>query len=179
MSGAEVVAIAAVASAALAATSTAVQASSQAKAARYNAKVAAQNAEAARRQAEADAMRQVRQNERHLAKRRTAIGASGLSVEGTPLDLLEDLAMEGELDVLGIRQRGLSEARRYSISAAQSRAQARTATTLGVLGTAQKVSQGIVDVTPKVAALDAANPSKKPGLQTSFSGSSPLPNNVA
>ena len=151
MTGTEVALIAA---AAMAAASTAVTATSQASAARRNAKVAEQNAVAARRQAEADAARQKRAVERQLAKRRTAFAAGGVTLEGSPLDLLEDLAMEGELDVLGIRQRGLAEARRFTIAAQDSRAEARTATTLGVLGVGRQLASGGASVAGKL---------KKPG----------------
>jgi hypothetical protein len=134
-------------SAAMATASTVVQAQSQASSARYNAKVAEQNAEAARRQAEAGAERQGRQNQRELAKRRTAYAAAGVSLEGSPLDLLEDVAIEGQMDVLGIRQRGLEQARQYAIAAEKSRHEASTTETLGTLGAIQT---GAARLSPKV-----------------------------
>lgn len=146
-----------IAATAMAAASTAVTASSQASAARRSAKVAEQNAAAARRQAEADAARQKRAVERQLAKRRTAFAAGGVTLEGSPLDLLEDLAMEGELDVLGIRQRGLAEARQFSIAANESRARASTATTLGVLGVGRDLASGGARVVGVVGSQDPEN----------------------
>jgi hypothetical protein len=146
MSGAEFALVAVAASTALAATQTVMQASNQAKMARYNAQVAEQNAAAAQRQAEADAARQERQVQRQLAKRRTAVSAGGVSLEGSPLDLMEDLAMEGQLDVLGIRQRGLSDARQFSISASRSQFEARTAMQEGLLGAGRQVTSGLADM---------------------------------
>ena len=146
MTGAEVALVAVAASTALAATQTMVQASNQAKMARYNAQVAEQNAMAAQRQAEADAERQQRQIDRQLAKRRTAVSAGGVSMEGSPLDLLEDLAMEGQLDVLGIRQRGLSEARQFSIAASRSRSESRAAMQEGLLGAGRQVTSGVASI---------------------------------
>lgn len=123
--GVEVALIAAAAAAAVTAAGTLSAANAQAKAAKFSAKVADQNAAAARRQAEADSTRQQRLIDKQLAKRRTAFGASGTGLAGSPLDLLEDVAAEGQLDVLGIRQRGLARAREFDISASQSRARAR------------------------------------------------------
>lgn len=143
MTGAEVALVAALASAAMAATQTAIQASNQAKMARYNAAVADQNATAAQRQAEADAARREGLVQKQLAKRRTAVLSGGVSLEGSPLDLLEDLAMEGRLDVLNIRQRGLVEARQFSIASSKSRFEADAATTLGVLGVGQQLTSGL------------------------------------
>jgi hypothetical protein len=143
MTGAEVALVAVAASTALAATQTMVQASNQAKTARYNAQVAEQNATAAQRQAESDAARQDRQIQRQLAKRRTAVAAGGVGLEGSPLDLMEDLAMEGKLDVLGIRQRGLADARQFSIAASRSRFEARAAMQEGLLGAGRQVASGV------------------------------------
>lgn len=148
MSGPEIAFLAI--SAAMATASTVVQAQSQASAARYNAKVAEQNAEAARRQAAADAERQQRQNQRELAKRRTAYAAAGVTLEGSPLDLLEDAAIEGQIDVLGIRQRGLERSRQYAISAEKSRHEASTTQTLGTLGAIQTGAAGAARVSGKV-----------------------------
>jgi multidrug efflux pump subunit AcrA (membrane-fusion protein) len=129
-------------STALTAAGTVAQASNQAKMARYNAQVAEQNAAAAQRQAEADAARRERQVQQQLAKRRTAYASAGVSIDGSPLDLLEDVAMEGQLDALGIRQRGLAEARQYSIAASSDRFKASTALEEGLLGAGQQIASG-------------------------------------
>lgn len=162
MTGTEVALIAVAASAAMAATQTMVQAGNQAKMSRYNAKIAEQNAAAAQRQAEVDAARQEGQIQRQLAKRRTAIASGGVSIDGSPLDLLEDLAMEGQLDVLGIRQRGLADARQFSIAASRSRFGSRAAIQEGLLGAGRQIVSGAVGVSdgysqlPKKSKTDAA-----------------------
>ena len=74
---------------ALGAAQTISQANNQAKLANFNAQVAGQNAEAARRQAAADESRQRRQFARSLARRRTGFSAAGVSLDGSPLDLLD------------------------------------------------------------------------------------------
>lgn len=146
MTGPEIAMVALVATAASTALSTTqsiVQANNQAKMARYNAQVAEQNAAAAQRQADADAERQKRQLQRQFAKQRTGYAAAGVGLDGAPLDLLEDLAMEGQMDVLGIRQRGLADARQFSISASKSRAEASSAMTLGILGAGAQLAAGV------------------------------------
>ena len=169
MSGYEVAFIAI--STAMAAAGTAVQASSQASAARYNAKVAEQNAEAARRQADADAERQSRTLQRQLARRRTAFAASGVSLEGSPLDLLEDLAIEGKLDVLGVRQRGLDQVRQFSIAASRSRAEASNAEVMGLLGTGQQLASGLGRIA-SLSKRSSETSTKVPG--NDFTGNSPF-----
>lgn len=121
-------------------------ANAQAKAAKFNAKVADQNAAAARRQADADSARQQRLVDRQLAKRRTLAGASGTTIEGSSLNLLEDLAAEGQLDVLGIRQQGLAQAREFDIQASQSRARARAARTQGFFQAGSTLLSGAAGV---------------------------------
>ncbi len=142
-SGAEIALIAAAAAATVSAAGSLSAASAQSKAARFNAKVADQNAAAARKQAEADAARQQRLIDRQLAKRRTAFGASGTTLEGSPLDLLEDVAAEGQLDVLGIRQQGLAQAREFNISASQSRARGRAARSQGFFQAGSTLLSGV------------------------------------
>lgn len=144
--GPELLVVAAVAAAAASAVSAAGSisaANARAKAAKFNAKVAEQNAAAARRQAEADAARQQRLVDRQLARRRTAFGAAGTDVAGSPLDLLEDLAAEGQLDVLGIRQRGLAQSREFDIQASQSRARARAARSQGFFQAGSTLLSGV------------------------------------
>jgi len=160
MTGAEVAAVAAVMAAAMAAAQTSIQANNQAKMARYNATIAEQNAIAAQRQAEADAARQDRLVQKQLAKRRTAYLSGGVSLEGSPLDLLEDLAMEGRLDVLNIRQRGLAEARQFSIVSSKSRFEADAAIKLGALGAGQQLASGV-----GLAAGYFATPTRNAGTQ--------------
>ena len=111
-------------------------ANNQAKLASHDAQVAEQNAQLAERQAATDAARQRRDAARALGKRRTAAGAAGVSVEGSPLDLLEDLAAESALEVLGIRNQGALRARDFRIGAARTEFQARAGKQSAALGAA-------------------------------------------
>lgn len=117
-------------------------ANSQARLASHDAQVAEQNAQLAEQQAEADAERKRRAVARALGQRRTSIGASGLTVEGSPLDLLEDLAAESELEVLGIRQQGVLRAREFRLAGRRSQLAAQGAQTQSILGAGSALSSG-------------------------------------
>lgn len=107
------------------------QASAESNAAKFNAQVAENNARIARQNAVENAARQRRENQRRLGAIRAGFGASGISLEGTPLDVLEDSAAEAELDALTIEHQGALEAAGFSSSAALSRTRARSAKQAG------------------------------------------------
>lgn len=89
------------------------QADAQADAAEQNARIAEYNRQVAERnkntalaEADAEARDVARDNRRQLASIRAAYGASGLSLEGSPLDVMTDTALEQELDVNKTRYKG-------------------------------------------------------------------------
>lgn len=93
-------------------------ANAQASAARYNAEVAErdavvadQNRKLALDQSRIDAEDKRRENRRVMASIRTQYGASGLSLAGSPLDVLEDTAVEQELDAQRIEFEGRARGR--------------------------------------------------------------------
>lgn len=75
-------------------------------ASQYNATVSRQNAEAVRADAAANAERQERAARIRRGQNIAAAAASGLALEGSVLDIMEDNAIEEELDRLTILQRG-------------------------------------------------------------------------
>lgn len=82
------------------------QASAAKDAAEFNAAVNRNNAITARQQAEADAKEQERDKRLRAGANRASLGGSGVSVEGSPLDVLGDIAAEEELDRLKILHNG-------------------------------------------------------------------------
>jgi hypothetical protein len=140
MSGLE--AVLAFAGTAVSAAQSITAANNQAKLASHDAQVAEQNAQLAERQAATDAARQRRDAARALGKRRTATGAAGVSIEGSPLDLLEDLAAESALEVLGIRNQGALRARDFRIGAERTQFQARAGKQQAALGAASTLLSG-------------------------------------
>ena len=75
-------------------------------AADYNAKVSKQNADIALQQADVQAEQQRRQAKLQLGQMRANYGASGLQLEGSPMEVLEDSARQAELDNLTIKYNG-------------------------------------------------------------------------
>ena len=82
------------------------QAQSQKDAAEFNAAVNRNNAIAVRQQADADAQKQERQARLRAGSNRANVGGSGVSLEGSALDALADIAAEEELARLTIVHNG-------------------------------------------------------------------------
>lgn len=122
-------------------------ANAQAAAAEYNAKInernriiADQNRKAAVETANIDAEDSRRNNSRTLASIRAAYGASGLDMAGSPLDVLEDSALELELDTRRVEHEGRVRNREggmqmqeFSEKATLDRMEAKAAKTAGML----------------------------------------------
>lgn len=111
-----------------------VQAQSASKAAKYNANVARNNAIAARDAAQEEARRS-----RRLSMKRMGT----LRAYGASLDLLEDSAMQEELQALTIEHQGEVEAAGYSASANLNRARAKNERTAGYFGAAATLLRGV------------------------------------
>ncbi len=89
----------------------------QRKATNYNADVADANAKAAEDKAAFDERAHRENVKKILASQRALYGKSGLSVEGSPLLVMEDTTQQGEMDALAIRYGG-------DVAAAQQRSSA-------------------------------------------------------
>lgn len=110
---------------------TAVSALSQGAAAnssaKYNAALYERNAQITRQNAQAQEDRQRRLTAMRAGANRAAIGASGVTVDGSALDLLEANAMQEELDALMIRWNGETAAGDMEANARLQRAAGRSA----------------------------------------------------
>jgi hypothetical protein len=89
------------------------QGASQAAAQEFNAEIAGRNAGLAREAAAHDASIQERQARMHLGSIRAAYGASGVTVAGSPLDVLEMSARHAEQDRQQIIYKGELKALGY------------------------------------------------------------------
>lgn len=96
-------------------------------AARYNAALYERNAQITRQNAQMQEDRQRRLATMRAGANRAAIGASGITTEGSALDLLESNAMQEELDALMIRWNGANAAADLEANAQLQRAQGRNA----------------------------------------------------
>jgi hypothetical protein len=130
---AAVSAIAAVASAVIGATGAVISADSQRKAANYNADRAEQNAKAAEEKAAYDERMHRESVRKILSAQRALYGDSGLSMEGSPLLVMEDSTKQAELDALAIRYGGDINAAQQRSSANLLRMQGANAQTAGYI----------------------------------------------
>lgn len=138
-------------------------------AANYNAKVHERNAiiadqdrRASVKQAQVDAEDKRRDNRRTLSTLRAAYGGSGLEMAGSPLDVLEDSALELELDASRIEYEGRVKNREGGIRSTQSR---ESATLSRMEGSAAKSASYISAFGYLASGISgAANRLTQPGL---------------
>lgn len=81
-------------------------ANAQARAAEYNQQVAERNKLAILAQTDEEAADQARENRRNLGTIRAAYGAAGIDLAGSPLDVIQDTAIEGATDVARVQYEG-------------------------------------------------------------------------
>lgn len=93
------------------------QGDAAAAAAKFNADAARRNAGIARQQASDDAAAQRRDSTQKLGAMRAAYGASGVTLDGSPTDVLEASARNAELDNQMIKYKGELRAMGYEDSA--------------------------------------------------------------
>lgn len=86
----------------------------QASADKFNAAVSERNAQAAQQQAQAAAQLQEEQAKKALGATVAGYGASGISMEGTPLDVLSNSAASAERDKQNILYKGKLQAAGYT-----------------------------------------------------------------
>jgi hypothetical protein len=139
-------------------------------AANYNAQVAENNAAAARAQAAENARRQRVMNKKALGSIRAGYGASGVTLEGSPLDVLEESAMNAELDALSIEHAGLVRALGFQNDAALERFGGRNASRAGYMGAAAALLGGGARIASMSIASDPAPKPKRYGDAAVWNG---------
>ena len=119
------------------------QASSRAANARANAAILERNAQFARQQSAEEARRIREAGKRVGGQQRTAFGAAGVAVEGTPLDVLGDTQQTVELDALTALYGGRVEAANYDYQARVNRQQAGYMQRSGAFGAGTSLLFGL------------------------------------
>jgi hypothetical protein len=119
------------------------QANAQVASSNFNAQINQRNATLATQQATVEAERVARQGELAQGRMRAALGASGLTVDGSALDALADSAAQAQLDVETVKYRGRLAAMGYHDNVALDRLAGRTAREQGTLRTASEVLTGV------------------------------------
>jgi hypothetical protein len=108
----------------------------------YNAQIAEQNAILARQQAAEEERRFRVESTKRLGAMRAAYSASGVTLEGSPMDVLEESMRISELDALTIRQGGRASEAAYRQEAQLSRMQGRAGQQAGQLSAAAELLRG-------------------------------------
>lgn len=126
------------------------QASQQAALANANAQATARDAMFARDQAAFNEARSREQASRVAGRQRAGIGASGVDFSGSPLDLLQETAIQSELDAQSIRRTGEFRAQGLDFQAEGDqyranayRAQGNTALTSGMISAGSQLASGL------------------------------------
>jgi hypothetical protein len=111
----------------------------------YNAQLAEQNAVLAQQQAAEEERRfRVGANKR-LGAMRAAYSASGVTMEGSPMDVMEESMRTSEIDALTIRQGGRASASAYQSEAQLARMGGRTRQQAGYLSASSELLRGGTD----------------------------------
>lgn len=96
-----------------------------------NAQIAEQNATVIEQQAAFNAGQIKSQNDRKIAMQRAAYGASGVTMEGSPIMVVADAEAQSEIDQLAERYEGKIDANRQRSEAGNARYQAQIARVVG------------------------------------------------
>lgn len=112
------------------------QAGAQSAAGEYNAKIAEQQAGLARQQSVEEERKFRIQSQKQLGSMRAGYGASGVTLEGSPLDVLAESAKTAEFDALTIRQGGKVKEQQYMAEARLQRKAGQSAFSGALIGAA-------------------------------------------
>jgi len=119
------------------------QGRSQQKWSEYNAAIAERDAEFARQSAEYEAGLIRREKEKTLARQRALYSKAGVTLEGSPLELMAETAGEYEMDALMIERGGKLESQRYRSEAQLSRMKGSAARRAGYYGAGSTLLTGM------------------------------------
>lgn len=159
----------AIAGVALSAIGTAVAATQQHQASKYNAKVAQNNAILSQQSANENARRHRLQVQKALGSLRANVGASGIDLDGSALDVLGESARVGELDALTIEHAGSVRSTAFGNEAALDLASGRAARTAGLFSASSSLLGGGVQAFDQFSARDALS-KQTGGMSTSSMG---------
>lgn len=117
-------------------------ADAQSDAASFNKKLAEQNVVVAEQQTQADLQQQRRSSTKALGDMRASFSASGVSWEGSALDVLEDSVRQTELERQNIQYQGEMRKRGYMNDASLERARGQNARTAGYMSATSTMLSG-------------------------------------
>lgn len=118
------------------------EADARSAAANYNASIANQNADLSLQQATEQERQQREYAYQALGNERASYGASGVSMSGSALDVLQESARNAELDALNIRHAGQVKAWQYRSGARLDSMSANAAQSAGQFGVMSALLSG-------------------------------------
>ncbi|MCR4346497.1 MAG: hypothetical protein NUV55_04755 [Sulfuricaulis sp.] len=117
-------------------------AKAKSQAADFNRDISLQNSEIAKQQTKADVISLRKKQYQQLGAIRAAVGASGVTMEGSPLEVLEESVIESTLDLQRAEYAGTLRERGYATDALLYGAEGKTAKTSGYFGAASSLLMG-------------------------------------
>ena len=135
-------ATAALASGGLKAIGSIASAKAKSQAADFNRDISLQNAEIAKQQTQAEVISLRKKQYQQLGAVRAAVGASGVTMEGSPLDVLESSVAEATLDVQRLQYAGELRARGYENEATLFEYESKTTKKAGYFNAASALLMG-------------------------------------
>lgn len=118
-------------------------------AAGYNAQINMQNAQIARQEAAADEAKLRVSAKKSLGAARANYGASGVQIDASALDVLEESASNAEMDALTVRHKGALKAWSFEANAGLNLLEGNNAKTAGNIGSASALISGAGSVYDK------------------------------
>ena len=152
-------AVAAVVAAGVSAYGTYAQSQAQQEAATFNAKVARNQSMLAQYQADQQAKQAAERHRRQLAAQRVAIGASGITTEGSPLAIMMDSAAEAAYSEGLIRYGGARQSEAFDAAASLQKFYGGQAQQAGYLGVGRSLLSGASSAAGAYGNYSAAHPS--------------------
>jgi len=135
-------AIAAVAGTAMSAMGQIQAGQSQSEWSNYNAQIAERDAQNTRNLAAFDAEQKRKETQSLIGRQKALYGKAGVTMEGSPLLLMEETASEGELDARMIEWSGSNKSERYMSEGQLSRMKGSQAKTAGYIGAGSTLLTG-------------------------------------
>lgn len=114
----------------------------EANASKFNAAVADRNAGLARQRGVFEQGQLKRSASQILGAMRANIGASGVRLEGSPLDVLDNSTAQAQMDQVMVKYNSELQAMGFEQEAAANRTRAKTAKTMGRIGAASSLLMG-------------------------------------
>lgn len=132
----------------------------------YNSRLASYQSDLATQQSAIDETRQRRLGYKSLSSMRAGYGAAGVTIEGSPLDVIENSAAEAEMDALLVRHQGQLRAWGYQAQSELDKFQGKQAQRAGFMNGVSTLLTGGAKMLDKMPLKRAAPSYTTSGYET-------------